>query len=204
MPSRSQMDTPAMVTVVVLGIVLIVVSVPFLGGAGGGATEYAITWSEVEAGTESMATGGAGSEQSIELALDDTHPANAQIELTSCNDGATAPVQQPATISWELRWESQVETGTASCAQDGPFTVAIEPRPDVASADGTSASDAEQAAYEAAGGNETVTFSLTFSWSRPGSPGGLPLPQPAFSATVQLTVSQGLATANQPGLEAPR
>src|SRR5687768_2551177 len=167
MSSRADMDRPAMVTAALLGVVLIAITIPYFtgGGAGGGAQQYSITWSEATAASNDGTTGAANQEQSFEVEVTDVNPANAVVELTSCNDGAVA-IQQPATISWTLTWENHNEAGTASCAQQGPFENAVEPQPDVASAEGTSDEDARAAAYAAADGNETVTFTLTYEWSR--------------------------------------
>ena len=193
-----------MVTVIVLGVVLIAVSVPFLRDAGAGGTEYVISWDEAESGTTSSATGAAGAPATIELPVSGILASNATVELTSCNDAGTPPINQPATISWTLFFGSaQVEDGTASCANQGPFRVALDGHPDVGSATASSPDAAVEEA-EGAGEAKTGTYRLEFSWSRPAAPGGLPLPQPAFAATVELTIEEWTAAANVPGQEGPR
>lgn len=204
MPSRSEMDTPAMVTALILGIVLIAASVPFLGGGGGGGKEYTITWTEVPSAQGQAASGaGSGSSANVNVAVTDIHPATAVVSFEPCTDGAMAPLSQPASIAWTVFEGDETKgQGTASCANKGPFEVVLEERPDVATADGADPEDAEAAAYEAADGNETVTFRLVFSWTRGG---GLPVgPQPAFSTTGKLEIQEWRATANDPDQEVPR
>lgn len=208
MPSRSEMDRPATVAAALFGVVLIAVSVPFLGSVGGGeGTEYLITWTSVDEASEEGQLSGNSASGSVEVNVEDVVPSVAVIEFDPCNDGFTPPVQSAAQISWVLRWETHEESGTASCADSGPFEVEIEPEPDVGSAEGGSASAARQAAYAAAGMNETVTFSLEVTVTRPaGQVPPLPLPvgQPTFTATARLTIEAWTASATEPGQEAPR
>lgn len=201
MSSRSEMDTPAMVAVVILGLVLIAVSVPFLGSDGGDGTTYSIRWSEEEAGSATAPVGAAGSETTVRVAVTDSLPSNATVAV-DCTDGATPPLTQPATISWVL-YEGAEEKGrgTFTCGGTNEETVAQEDHPDVGSAKAGSAADARAEAYASAD-NETVEYRAVFSWTRPG---GTPLPVPAaFTGTYSLTIDQWTATAVEPDQEVPR
>lgn len=203
MPSRADMDRPASVTAAVLGVVLIGITIPyFVFGDDEGSQEYLITWSESTSGTGQAPSAAAGSPAEASVTVTDRLPSSAVIEFTPCNDGATAPVQQQAAIAWTLfEGTQQKGQGTASCNDSGPFEVAIDPAPDVASMVASSAEEAQAKAYDAAS-NETATFRLVFSWSRGG---GLPVgPQPAFSTTGTLEIKEWRATANVPDAEAPR
>jgi hypothetical protein len=201
------MDRPAMVATAVLGVILIAVSAPFLGSIGGsGGNAYAITWTESESGSSQAPTGTAGSVTTIRVPVNDAQPSNATIALESCTDAAQAPLSQPATISWSLfEGDEELDSGTASCANQGPFTVALGSHADVGVVTAASPSAAEREAY-AAGDNETTEFRLEVTWTRPAgaSPLPLPLPNPAFAAVVSLTVDEWTATANTPDQEAPR
>lgn len=202
MPSRSEMDTPAIVTVLVLGVVLIAVSAPFLGSIDDEASPtYLITWTEAEAGSAQAATGTAGSTSIVRVPVTDSLPSTATIALEACADGAS-PLSQPATISWVLfEGPEMKDDGTLQCG-DGPVAVDLEPQPDVGQASAASPTAAQRKAY-AAGDNETLEFRVEFSWNRPGGAVPLPLPAP-FAATLSLTIEEWRATANEPGQEVPR
>ncbi len=197
MPSRADMDRPATVTAAALGIVLIAVSVPFLGSTGGGATEYLIAWTQETAGSASQPNAGQNTDATVRLTVQGRHPSNATIEFNPCNDGAAAPLQQPATITWSLREDNRTlrENQQASCANRGPFAVELHPHPDIGSAEGENATAAAESAERHSG---VYTYTLTFRYTRPTAPGGLPLPTPAFSATGNLEVQAWHAIANLP------
>lgn len=204
MPSRADMDRPASVTAAILGLVLIGITLPYflLGGGGGGETDYTIGWSEATSGTGQAPSAAAGTAAQATVTVTDRLPSSVVVEFTPCNDGATTPVQQQASIAWTLfEGDAQKGQGTASCANSGPFPVELDAAPDVASMSAGSADEAEAKAYDAAS-NETATFRLVFTWTRAG---GLPIgPQPAFSTTGTLEVKEWRATANVPDAEAPR
>lgn len=205
MPSRSEMDRPAMLAVTVVGLLLIAASVilynTVLDEEG---ADYVIAWSEAEVGSAQAVTGTAGATTTIRVPVTDALPSNATIEVGPCTDAGAAPLSQPATISWTLfEGDEEKDSGTASCASDGPFVIQLDAHPDFASTSAASQGEAEEQAY-AAGHKETVEFRLEFSWNRPAAPAPLPLPNPAFTATVTLTIEEWIATANEAGQEAPR
>lgn len=215
MPSRDDMDRPAMVTAAILGFVLIAVTIPYFafGGGGGGAT-YDITWTEVGAGSSDVAIGPANTPQQASVPVRDQLVSNVTIAIVGCADSAQAPVQQPATLTYTLLYENETAKdsdgadieGQASCANDGPFTFEVAAHPDVGSVDASSSDAAVDDAFRG-GGNRTGTFTLQFSWSRPaGQVPPLPIPggQPAFTGTVSLEVEAWRATANERAQEAPR
>jgi hypothetical protein len=215
MPSRDDMDRPAMVTAAILGFALIAVTIPYFafGGAGGGTT-YDIAWSEVGAGSSDVAIGPANAPQQASVAVRDQLVSNVTIEIVGCADPAQQPVQQPATLSYTLLYENETAKdsdgadieGQASCANDGPFTFEVAAHPDVGSVDASSTDAAVDEAFRSAA-NRTGTFTLQFSWSRPaGQVPPLPIPggQPAFTGTVSLDVESWRAVANEQGQEVPR
>lgn len=208
MPSRSEMDRPAIVAAALFGVALIAVSVPFLGSVGGGGgTEYLVSWTSVEEASDEAQLSGNSATGTVEVQVEDVVPSVAVIEFDPCGDTFQAPLQQAAQISWVLRWETHEESGTASCADSGPFEVQVEPQPDVGSVEAGSATEARRNAYASAGMNETVTFSLEVTVSRPaGQAPPLPIPvgQPTFTATARLTIEAWTASATAPGQEGPR
>lgn len=214
MPSRADMDRPAMVTAAILGFVLIIVTIPYFafGGGGDGAT-YDISWSEVAAGSSDVAIGPQGTPQEASVTVRDQFVSNVTIAIVGCADSANA-LQQPATLTYELLYENetvqdssgQPVEGQASCALDGPFAFEIAAHPDIGSLEASSADAAVDEAFRG-GGNRTGTFTLQFSWSRPaGQVPPLPIPvgQPAFTGTVSLEVEAWRAVANEQGQEVPR
>ena len=214
MSSRADMDRPARVTAAILGIVLIVVTIPYFvfGGGGGGAT-YDITWTEVQAGSSDVGIGPQNTPQEANVAVRDQLISNVTIQIVGCADTAN-PLQQPATMTYTLLYENETAQdadgqpieGTASCSLAGPFRFQVADHPDIGSVEADSADAAVDEAFRG-GGNRTGTYTLQFSWSRPSGPvPPLPLPvgQPAFTGTVSLELESWRATANEQGQEAPR
>ena len=208
MPSRSEMDRPATVAAALFGVALIAVSVPFLGSAGGGeATEYRVSWTSVASESGEAQLAGDSASETVTVNVVDVAPSFAVIEFEPCADTFQPPVQQGAQIAWVLRWESHEESGTASCADAGPIRVEVEAEPDVGSVEAGSVAEARRNAYGSADMNETVSFTLEVTVSRPdGQVPPLPLPvgQPTFAATARLTIEAWTASASEPGQEGPR
>jgi hypothetical protein len=203
MPSRSEMDRPATVVAALLGIVLIVVTIPYFVGDDGGSTTYDIAWTATEHGSSQANTGAAGSTTTLEVPFTDAIAANAQVTRESCTDGGNA-VTGTATISWTLfKGDEELDAGTFTCAGADEAEVALGDQPDLGQAKAGSAPAATEEAY-AAGDNETAEYRLEFSWTRGGGASPLPLPVTApFAATLKLTVEQWTATANE-AQEVPR
>lgn len=201
MPSRADMDRPATVTAALLGVVLIAVSAPFLASSGGGATRYDISWTQVSYALNNQAAGAANADTSVSISVEGRHPSNATVTFNPCSDAAQPPLSQPATITWSLKAGNTTlqDNQQASCANPGPFTVALHPHPDVGSAEGSNATEAARGAEAYAG---KTTYTLTFRWSRPaGATGPLPLPPPAFSTAGRLEIKTWHAIANVPPQE---
>jgi hypothetical protein len=199
MPSRADMDRPATVTAALLGIVLILFSLPFLGAGGGGASAYAVSWTEQTYATNNRQNAGQGTDATVIITLEARYGSNATVTFEQCNDGAAAPLQQPATITWSLKAGNQTlkDGQQASCASPGPFTVALGPHPDVGSASGDNATAA--ARHAETFGAPTTAYTLTFRYNRPaGATGPIPLPPPAFSTAGKLEVKAWHAIANPP------
>jgi hypothetical protein len=204
MPSRADMDRPATVTAALLGVVLIAVSAPFLASSGSGATSYDISWTQVVAASKSQQNAGANTDATAIVTVTGLHPSNATITFETCTDGATPPLQQPATITWSLKQGATVikDNQQASCANNGPFTVALHSHPDVGSAEGRNATEAARSAEEH---DATYSYTLTFRYSRPaGNTGPIPLPPPPFSTNGKVEVKAWHAIANTPPQEGGR
>lgn len=204
MTSRAAMDRPATVLTAILGVVLIGASLPWLilDGDSGDKT-YTITWDQAfhASGQQNVAVTG---QTVVTVPVNDAIPSNATIEFTPCNDGATAPLQQPATISWSLFEGANVTaiaTGTYQCGDDAIEPVALDQHPDVGQVKAGNETEAEEAAE--ADGVRSTTYRLQVTVSRPAT-AGLPLPPPTFTATAKLTIDTWLANANQPSQEVPR
>jgi hypothetical protein len=199
------MDRPASVTAAILGVVLIAITVPYFLSGNGGATAYTVSWSQPTAGEKSANAGAANAPVTVTVPVSSRIPSNATISFQPCQDGAQPPLSSAATITWTLKeGDRTLDDGTLTCAQAAtPTVVALGGHPNVASSTADSGSAAERAA-ESGSLNRSATYTLTFSWSRPGGVGGLPVPPPAFSVTGSLEVKAWHATANTPDQEAPR
>lgn len=211
MPSRADMDRPAIATVAVLGVLLIAVSVPFLRGGGEG-TAYGITWAEASAGRASNAIGPQGSPQDVTVPVRHVLVSTAVVHVDPCADTAQPPVQMPAVLAFELFYENEtaldhegrpIARDDVTCDNAGPFEFTLAERPDVAARTAESVEQAERDAY--GDGNRTGTYRLEYRWERAGGvPLPLPVGQPAFTGTVELEVLAWRATAQEPGQEVPR
>jgi hypothetical protein len=192
------MDKPAAGAALILGVLLIAVSVPFIPRASA-APSYAITWSEGSAGkAQGPSAASPNTDAMVMLTVHDVAPSNASITFNPCTDAGGNAVNPAATITWTLKADGKDVkggSGTASCASRGPFTVMLGSHPDVGSAKGPDAKSAAKAAYN--GANRTAAeYMLTFRWSRPAGPAPLPLPAAAFSATAVLEIKDWVAAAN--------
>lgn len=202
MSSRTDMDKPATILAAVIGLVLIGVSLPFLildGNEGG--QRYSIAWAGVPAenGQAQRALSGTGTVE-VPIRFDSIIPSNATIAIT-CNDTFTAPVQNAATVTWQLERNGTVVDQGTGCPSNE--RVALGTHPDV----GAATADSADEAVEAAEGDAAVAaeFVLVVTVARQASPGGgLPVGQPTFTGQATLTIEEWSATANEPGQEATR
>ena len=206
MTSRNDMDRPATVLSASLGVVLIAVSIVlFLFVGDGDGTRYNIAWTEVEVAQGDNTFAAQGTTQTASLTTPFAQVSNVTVTM-DCADTPGTPAR-PATVSWTLKEGSEtLASGTAACASDDEVQrVAIAPHADVGSVSAGSASEAEDEAYDA-GDNETRTFTLEFSYTRPAAPGGIGLPvgAPSINGGMGLVAEAWLATANEPGQEATR
>jgi hypothetical protein len=196
MTSPSDMDKPAIVLTCLVGVVLIGVSLPFLIWDGNDdGTRYLITWTEATAPNgEAEDTTLTIGENRIPIRFDSIIPSNATISIT-CNDSATAPVQNLATVAWELeRNGTVVDQGNGCPANE---RVALGTHPDVGSATADSSGQAEDLAED--GGEMAVEYVLVITVTRASGPAGpLPVGEPTFSGAGSLTVLEWAATANEP------
>ncbi len=206
MTSRSAMDRPATVVTALLGVVLIAVSLPFLVANEEGTSEFAIAWTTSLSGaSEANAAASAGTTTTVSVPVTDAQVATATIEVLTCTDEFTAPVQSAATLSWRLfegASTTPIADGTATCAARPASEVALGDHADIGSTAADSSDEAEASAYDA-GDNKTTSYRLEFSWNRPA--GTVPLvPAPAFSARLKLTIDEWVATANEADEEVVR
>lgn len=191
------MDKPAVVLTAVVGLLLIAGSIPFLlmdGGDGG--QRYTITWSEVEVAEASTPFGSPSA--TVQLTTPAALVSNVTVGIT-CSEEAGTPAR-PATVTWTLKEGGRtLATGTAPCTPDEELDrVNITNHPDVGSTSAGSSSDAEAEAY-AAGDNETRSFTLEFTYTRPAAtvPNPLPVAQPTISGRMTLTAFAWHAAANE-------
>lgn len=199
MTSRSTMDRPAQVTAALFGVALIGVSLLLfvLVDDEASGNRYTITWSETEHASTQGALAGAGSVLTLTVPVTDAQPSNATIEFPTCTDGATAPVQQAATISWSIfegDGTTAIDSGTTTCAAASVVRVRLAGHADIGEVTADSDDEAKEMAED--DGARSTSYRLETQWSRQGAPGGLPLPAPAFSATAKLTVLEWVAAAN--------
>ncbi|MFA5943982.1 MAG: hypothetical protein WC876_05905 [Candidatus Thermoplasmatota archaeon] len=208
MASRSDMDRPATVTAAVLGLVLIGVTIPyFLFGGDAGATDYTVTWSEAEAGSADEAAGAANTDTLVEVVVTDVQPASATILFDPCTDNAQPPLSSRAQITWTLKEGDLVVASSAApvdCNAPGPITVELGEHSDVGAATASTASDAEQQAYESEDLNKTASYTLTFRWTRPAGTLPVPVGTQNIQLGASLTIHSWRATANAADQEVPR
>ena len=207
MPSRSDMDIPAVVTAVLLGVVLIAVSFPFLVADGGPSTRYTVAWTEAEVDSEEASFAGQGQTQEVTLTVPDALVSNVTVTMT-CTDTPGTPAR-PATISWTLyEGDRELDSGSTPCTNDDEVARHnVSAHPDIGSIRGDSASDAAGKLYDRPGfRNETHTFRLEFSYDRPASPVPAPLPvgAPTLAGRMGLEAEVWRATVNEPAQEATR
>jgi len=207
MPSRADMDRPASVTAAILGVVLIGITIPYFAfGGGAGGDDYAITWSQADAGSKE---GPVGTQVSrIEVPVGNVRASNLTVQFDPCNDNTVQGLYGDVTITFRvLDGTTEVASGTANCDNNGPFAFPLEAQPDVGEIAAGSASDALKSLWAANDdANRTTTYVLEVSSQRGGStvPVTPPAGGPSFSATARLEVQAWRATANVPDAEAPR
>lgn len=207
MPSRADMDRPASVTAAVLGLVLIGITIPyFLFGGGGGSQDYAISWSEAEASSKEGPVGAQVSR--IEAPVSDVRASSLTVEFEPCDDNTVQGLYGAVTITFRLLdGTTEIDSGTATCGNSGPFNFPLAAQPDVGEFSADSSAEAIESLWAAnRDANRTTTYVLEVSSQRGGStvPVTPPAGGPSFSATARLEVNAWRATANVPDAEAPR
>lgn len=200
--SLSRMDKPAVATVLLLAVLLIGASAPFLDVApAASGNDFLIGWTETETGSASAPVGASGAPTTLRVEVNDVLPSNATVAV-DCTDGGQPPLTGTATITWILyEGDEEKDRGSFTCNGTNEEKVPQEDRPDIGSASAGSASDAREEAY-AGLDNETVEYRAVFTWTRSG---GTPLPVPVeFSGTYSLTLEHWTATAVETDQEVPR
>ena len=203
------MDRPASVTAAILGVVLIAVSAPFALDLVGNDRTFLLTWTEGALAEASADSAAEGETVAAEAATTDDMTSTLVVTAPTCTDGASAPLQEPARLTWTLRRSgvsSPLETGSLTCsdAADYEESVVVTMRPELAKVSAGDDGEAKRAALgRFAHLRESSTYTLEFTWDRP-SVVPLPLPgqaQPAFDATMRLEVRHWDVVANEKGQE---
>ncbi|MHB8633777.1 MAG: hypothetical protein ACYDBQ_07425 [Thermoplasmatota archaeon] len=209
-PPRGEYDGPARTFVVVLGLILIAASVPFVIALLPATSAFNVSWSAADGQSATGPASADGSPATVSLPVSDTLTASLVITVPACNDVA-GPGGAPALLSWRLERQGGQGEPLASdqltCSQSGTYAheVARIPQPAVGVQNGTGSGaaardDARSSLWQFVGGlNETATYTLTTSWSRPSvAPVPVPLPPQtqSFAATLKLTERHWLAALN--------
>jgi hypothetical protein len=191
MTTRAQLDKPAIVLCAAAGVVLAVVSVPFLPAVyclspsasaaacpeapEGELFRFPATWTQAQ-GPSGMVTG-QGNTARVNVTVDavDQISSAAVVEVTRCEDTRNADLRQAeATIQWQL---DRVVAGEATRLDGGAFTCAarlsksvpLQPAPGIGSVSATSKANATTDLWgnaTVAAQNETAQYRLTFTWDR--------------------------------------
>jgi len=203
MPTRDEMDKPAILMTVVAGVVILAASVPFLPALycespaattcqeapAGQTLQFDATWFEVPAATAALqASGNSGramANLTIEAAM--TSAIHVKVDPATCRDVFNPTLQQqPVTVTYTLKrlvdgdqTELTTPQSTFTCADglDATFARRAE-APDVAVVEASDAESAQASLWDhpaVVGQNETATYQLTLTWVR-GRSGVTPPP----------------------------
>jgi len=201
MPTRAEMDKPATTIAAVLGIVIILGSLPFTviafcdkNGCGGEAVipkDYDVTWGALAFGhaTADVANGRLASEAGVPV--QDKLLANATLAVPAgCTDEYNTQAdlgQQPAVFNYTLvrrlagGTDEPVQGGSGSfaCTEDVKANglqveVPLRDHPNIALVQGNSSAEATAKAWAANPANDTAEYVLSLTAYRP--PSQVPLP----------------------------
>lgn len=210
MSNRSRNETPAIVIAAVLGLVLIGASAPFVAALVPNDHTYAVGWVPVEGAKKSQAFAAAGTPATAQVDVAGQLTSSVTVTAKPCND-TPSPVETTATIHWVLERRAGANVTKLgeedfSCAQAASYvkTFTIQDAPQigertVAGKEKEPLKSVSAEVYHVAGKlNETASYVLTFSWTRPsGSPlPGLPggVGATAVTGEMQVTASHYLAS----------
>lgn len=195
MPTRAEMDQPATVMCAVAGVVLLVVSGPFLFlgdlyckspssscnvAAPGTTLDFSVAWTDAAGAPVAISglgnSGHANATATVEALM--TSTVHVSFDPASCVDTFNPTLQQQAvSIQWKLvRVVAGDATqmgpgGTFTCAAGLNATVAALVHPDVARMQSNTTDGALADLWnrqDVAGRNETASYTLQLSWARPG------------------------------------
>ncbi len=188
MTDRNEMEKPAMILAVAIGLGLMVVGVAgiFLGGVP--LETYNVSWT-AEVATSDTAALAMGDEVTIPLVASDLYKARLAFTI-DCTDNFNAVTENEAEITWSVvRAEGEtledLASGTTTCAQMENTEVEVQnaTHPDLGDKiDAESLEAAQEELWAAiAAGNETATYTLRVSVDR--APGTIPIGLPAGGAS---------------------
>lgn len=203
------MDRPAAITVFVVGVILILVSIPLFSlvqpAAGAGGRTYTVAWSEDPVAATSPVSPNAGNAVRLTIPVSGVLLSNVTVTLTTTDNRGPGNAFPAATCTWSLtRDDVAVGSGT-DCSTTG-ISFELGGHPDIAEVQGSSRAAAYAKLWNRAGFlNSTAdVFVLEFEWTR--GQGQLPIPpqNTAFTGTVELEVAWWDAALNEKTAEGAR
>lgn len=204
MTDRKALDRPAAVTAAIIGVLLIAISVPFLAtqDADAGGKTYTIAWSETAYKAVTATQAAAGVEQTLTFQIEETRVSNITLGITCTDNRGPGSLAPAAQVTWTLTFlDAEPVTGNA-CAIDERYSVIGHP--DVGETKADSAESAISAIWNRySAGNVSGEVKLSFTWTRGGTTGPLPVPPQgtSFSATLSLGSQMWTPTANEKSTE---
>jgi hypothetical protein len=199
MTDRKALDRPAAITAAAIGLLLILVSVPFLSSddVEGHAGAYTIAWSETDYKAATGTQAAAGVERVLNFTIDSVNLSNITLVITCTDNRGPNNLAAAAQVRWTLTFLNRTPIEGNACGVNERYNVSAHP--DVGS---ISASSAEQAVTKIwtqnAANNVSGEAKLTFRWTRAGPAGPLPVPPQGTSFTASLALGSQMwaATAN--------
>lgn len=194
MPTRDEMDKPAILMTVVAGVVVLAATVPFLPALycespaattcqeapAGKTLGFDVTWFEAAAGNAALQGSGNNGRALANLTVEGVLTSALQVQVSpdACDDTFNPTLQQQAvTVTYTVKRivdgdeTDLTPTGnTFTCAQGLDVTIARRAEaPDVAFIEAESTDVAPQVLWDhpdVVGQNETATYQLTLTWAR--------------------------------------
>jgi hypothetical protein len=198
--SRSDLDKPAALIAAIIGVVIILVALPFTIAAFPQTPKaYDATWGERAVDATTLTVPSETGSYRATVSARDFQPASVKVEIPTCSDAFSAQFQQNAATMRVKLTETRgsasrvlKETPPMQCPGEG-FTIKLGDHADVATAQATDAATAKKIVWlDAMAQNATgvSTYTLEVTPSRPASQvPTLPVTPPtSLGATVRLTL----------------
>jgi hypothetical protein len=207
--SRSDMDKPAALIAALIGVVIILVALPFTIAAFPQTPKaYDVAWGEKAMGSASVIIASDTAHQSATFSPRDFQPASIKVETVPCSDTFNANLQQsPATLHVVLTRAGaggalkDVTFPCSAAGTTGTFTVKLGDHADIATAQATDPETAKKLVWlDAMSGNVTgASYTVDVTASRPAS--GIPTlpvtPATPLTASIKFTVYGWDAAVNE-------